>query len=229
MSKVKRKRSLNKPKQQATVSGWGINDADYKVTVKVNGKSVMCPFYDKWKAMVKRSHNKTVQEKRPSLKDNSVCIEWKYFMSFKSWMEAQPWKGMDLDKDVLVVGNKHYSPTTCRFVPNYINQLVNTGSSARSLNPIGVLNNNTSSKSKRYSARLQRRDGSLYLGSFFTPLEAHLVWAEQKANYIEDTVAFWAQDPETKHSFSYEIADSLLDRVWRMRLNVVTGQETLLI
>lgn len=226
----KRNRGLNKPKEFATVHGWGVNDSDYKVTEIINGKLVTCLYYEKWSSMIERSHSKKAQQKRPSLKDNDVCIDWKYFSNFKSWMQTQQWEGMHLDKDILIVGNKRYSPETCCFVPNYINQLVNAGSSVRSEKPLGVVEyKDASPKAKRYGSRLKTRHGGIHLGSFHTTLEAHFAWVEQKANYIEDTVAFWAKDPETKHSFSHEIADSLLDRVWRMRLNVATGQETLLI
>lgn len=180
--------------------------------------------------MVERSHSKKAQEKRPSLKDNQVVIEWKHFSNFKVWMESQQWEGMHLDKDILTQGNKIYGPETCCFVPHYINQLINGGSPIRSDNPLGVIEyKDASATAKRFGSRLQTRSGAIYLGSYHTAKEAHLVWAEQKANYIEDSVAFWAVDEDTRHSFSYKIAEALLDRVWKMRLNVATGQETLLI
>jgi len=45
---------------------------------------------------------------------------------------------MHLDKDILIKGNKIYSPSTCCFVPQNINVLFTKRESERGLYPIGV-------------------------------------------------------------------------------------------
>jgi hypothetical protein len=36
-------------------------------------------------------------------------------------METKDWEGKHLDKDILIPGNKHYSPDACLFVKRHIN------------------------------------------------------------------------------------------------------------
>ena len=41
--------------QRKLVYGVGVNDAWYKTYIQVDGKQVVCPYYRKWKDMLKRS------------------------------------------------------------------------------------------------------------------------------------------------------------------------------
>ncbi len=118
----------------------GTNDADYVVrqfeTIVVDGKQQqkrvrMCSFYRAWSGMLRRGYSAQYKEKHPTYKDVTVCKEWHLFSNFKKWMEEQPWEGMCLDKDLLVKGNKEYSPSTCAFVPNRVNTLLIDHGNAR--------------------------------------------------------------------------------------------------
>lgn len=217
MSKTKytRNRGLNKPKEFPTVSGWGINDADYKVFVRVGNKSVMCPFYRKWSAMIKRAYSKNTLSKRPVLEGTTVNIVWKYFSAFKSWMETQDWEGLEIDKDILIKGNKEYGPNTCCFVPNYINMLVSSNNKSLVGLPLGVTF--VSGYSDRYVARVQG-EGKRYLGVFQDPLTAHQAWCMAKAVQIEAAIEKWRLGGETEN-FSLIVAEKLLDRAADLRLN----------
>lgn len=53
-------------------------------------------------------------------------------------MENQDWEGKYLDKDLLVKGNKVYSPDTCIFVSRYINNLLLAPVLTDKTLPIGV-------------------------------------------------------------------------------------------
>ena len=120
------------------ICGVGINDAYYIVNRKINGKRVMCPYYAKWSSMIKRCYSAIYHERRPTYIDCSVTKEWLAFSVFKSWMESQDWEGKDLDKDLLVQGNKVYSPNACIFVDAAINSLLNENEAARGEYKIGV-------------------------------------------------------------------------------------------
>ena len=95
----------------------GCNDVDYTSTS-----------YYKWKNMVQRCYDKKVHKKyKPEYKDKSVCKEWLNYSNFKIWFDEHyvPCKNnqTDLDKDLLVQGNKVYSPETCVLLLHYQNTM----------------------------------------------------------------------------------------------------------
>lgn len=117
---------IMKTKNKRLVYGVGNNDADYVVEKReeigyVGGKRRrklmwVCPYYQTWKDMIKRCYSTKCQEKFPTYKGCSVSADWHTFSNFKAWMEKQNWEGKQLDKDILIEGNKVYSPETCVFV-----------------------------------------------------------------------------------------------------------------
>lgn len=46
-----------------------------------------------------------------------------FFSNFAEWFDKHHVEGWELDKDILVSGNRTYSPETCCFVPHEINVL----------------------------------------------------------------------------------------------------------
>lgn len=102
------------PIKNKLVAGIGTNDANYNVTR--NGR-ITCPFYREWKGMLDRIRDKA------SYRDCTVCDEWlDSFMAFRAWMVEQDWEGKELDKDLLGRDLKHYSPSTCYFIPGLLNR-----------------------------------------------------------------------------------------------------------
>ena len=104
--------------------GVGIND--FEGQVNINGKKIKS--YQVWKNMLARCYSEKIHNKRPTYIGCLVCDEWLYFSNFKKWFdENYRWdldeKGLRpcLDKDLLVEGNKMYSPETCIFIPNKVN------------------------------------------------------------------------------------------------------------
>jgi hypothetical protein len=53
-------------------------------------------------------------------------------------MQGQDWEGKQLDKDLLIVGNKLYSPETCVFVSKITNTFTIDCGASRGEWPIGV-------------------------------------------------------------------------------------------
>lgn len=93
------------------VYGVGVDDLDYpKKKLLPNGKYSFCPYYQRWRGMIRRCYSKAQLGKNPNYEGCTVCDEWLTFSNFKSWMEKQDWEGKELDKDLLVRGNKVYSP-----------------------------------------------------------------------------------------------------------------------
>lgn len=175
-------------KAKKLVFGVGINDADYVVqkneTVEVNGvrkqKMVwICPYYRDWKHMLERCYSPKYQNRQSTYKGCSVCEEWLRFSNFRAWVEAQDWKGKQLDKDLLVEGNKIYSPETCVFISSMLNKFFIASDASRGKWLIGVCWHKGKSKFQSSCSNpfTNKRE---HLGYFDTELEAHLAWKEKK-------------------------------------------------
>jgi hypothetical protein len=174
------------------VYGVGINDADYVVRVQettgyANGKQkqkrvLECPFYVVWTSMIARGYSEKFKLKRPTYKDCAVCTEWHRFSTFKSWMEKQDWEGNQLDKDLLVQGNKVYSPETCVFVSGQVNTFLTDSGATRGEYKIGVYYHRQNCK---YIAQCRNpfTTKSEHLGCYTTEEEAHQAWLDKKLEH----------------------------------------------
>lgn len=92
-------------------------------------------------SMFERCYDMVAMEKRQSYVECVVREDWYDFQGFAEWCYAQ--KGFNeprwqLDKDILVKGNKVYAPDRCCFVPSDINALFTKREAGRGLYPIGV-------------------------------------------------------------------------------------------
>ena len=168
-------------KQNKLVYGVGINDADYKVhLVDASGKVLWrCPFYDKWCGMLKRCYSEAYQKDRPSYVGCTVIQEWLTFSSFSQWMQAQDWQDNDLDKDLLISGNKEYGPSTCLFIPQRVNSFLLERTASRGEWPIGVTYHKGDKKFQA-SCKDVVTGKHKYLGSYINPEEAHQAWLSYK-------------------------------------------------
>lgn len=97
-----------------------------------------------WKNMISRCYDPYYinDDRRLSYVDCFVCEEWHNFQNFAKWYEENYYEideeKMHLDKDILIKGNKIYSPETCIFVPSRINVMFTKGKRNRGEYPIGV-------------------------------------------------------------------------------------------
>ena len=162
------------------VYGVGINDSVYKVTKHemLDGKQKTtwrCPFYVTWGSMLERCYSERLHQSRPTYKGCTVCTEWLSFNSFRCWMIEQHHKGMQLDKDFLVEGNKVYSPDTCIFIHTKVNTFITDSCATRGEYLIGCYWDKHANKFKSrcnnpFTKKLQN------LGYFSTELAAHEAW-----------------------------------------------------
>ena len=174
------------------VLGVGVNDADYVVAPSrsENGKTTfkhMCPVYARWIAILRRCYDEPSRCNRPTYAGCTVSEEWHRFSAFKAWMEAQDWQGKDVDKDLLVSGNRVYGPDTCCLISRSINCLVREitkhAKSEHGL-PAGV---DFDPKNQRYRSRAHCviTGKRIQLGYFETPSKAHFAWLEFKRAQAE--------------------------------------------
>ena len=165
------------------IYGVGTNDSDYQVKEIINGKQVICKFYARWCAMLSRCYSEEYQKKYPTYKQCVVCIDWLSFSNFKKWMEKQNWKGNHLDKDLLIQGNKTYSPELCLFVSPQVNSLMVDSAKTRGDYPVGVTFHKTA---KRFNAYCSVSGNQKHLGSFDTQEEASEVYKAFKYKLIAE-------------------------------------------
>lgn len=155
----------------------------YKATN--NGKTTKA--YAKWNDMLRRCYN-VKDRKNPTYIECSVCEEWHNFQNFAKWHEDNYYeiegKTMCLDKDILVKGNKVYSPETCVYTPQEINKLFTKTNALRGDLPIGVQLGNTGNN--YYAACAVGRKKSKRLGSYNTPEEAYEAYKQCKEQHIKE-------------------------------------------
>ena len=164
---------------------WGvayIGDGKYKSCDNYKFlKSYRC-----WESMLRRCYDKKLKERQPTYKDVICCEEWLNYQNFAKWYDENYYKiegeQMALDKDILIKGNKVYSPKTCCFVPKRINSLFVKNDAVRGSLPIGVRHGRTK---KGYQTECNILNNPIYLGTFSTPEEAFKVYKEFKENYIK--------------------------------------------
>jgi hypothetical protein len=161
------------------VCGIGSNDADYVVKPTINGKVVVCPFYRVWHSMLVRCYDAKLQARQPTYIGCSVVPEWLSFMAFRTWMIEQDWQGRELDKDILVPGNKVYGPETCVFISQGLNKFATDSAAARGEFPIGVCWNKRNGKFQAYCGN-PFTSKEEHLGYFTCPDAAHEAWRSRK-------------------------------------------------
>ena len=96
----------------------------------------------------------------------------------------------EIDKDLLVKGNKTYSKDTCCFIPIEINSLMVMHRSSRGAHPCGVHFRKRYTK-RPYCAVISRGGAYKTLGYFATAEEAFYVYKEAKEAYIKEVANKW--------------------------------------
>lgn len=161
-----------------TVQGFGVNDADYNVNPTINGRKVMCPAYMAWVSMIGRCYSSKYQEKQPTYIGVTVCDEWRSFMKFREWWLENHVYGWQMDKDLLT-DDRQYSPTSCIYVPGWLNTFTNDCGGRRGALMIGVT---FEKRIGRFRATCSNPSigTNERLGCFLTETEAHVAWLRRK-------------------------------------------------
>lgn len=141
--------------------------------------------YDAWHGMMQRCYDPKILNCNPTYIECTVCKEWHNFQNFAEWYEDNYIEYGDekmcLDKDILIKGNKIYSPDTCIFVDQRINKLF--VKSNRGELPIGV---HYFKRDNKYTSHMNRNGKLIHLGLFNTVEEAFLTYKRCKEKYIKE-------------------------------------------
>ena len=185
MNKIKPKNTL--------IYGIGINDADYEICPRdINGKRIWCPYYRKWVDMIRRGYT----PHRACYNGVTVNPIWHRFSNFKKWMQQQPYwsdENMELDKDILIEGNREYGPDTCLFVPRKVNNFFKSSTNHAS----GV--KYRKNKKKAWEARFGV--GGKCLGYFSSKEEAKLAYLNAKIKAGEELANTIIKEEKVKIAF----------------------------
>lgn len=161
------------------IFGIGVNDINHKTHNRINGKDVMCEIFSRWRGMISRCYTESRLKNHPSYIDVTVCNEWLVFSNFKIWMESKNWKGMHLDKDILVPNNKVYHPDLCCFVPRGLNNFILEGNKSKTGRMAGV---HLEKQTGRFKAQCHNpfTMKNENLGRYDYEDEAHAAWKMRK-------------------------------------------------
>ena len=167
------------------IYGVGVNDRKYLMWVK--GKPTK--EYDLWKSFLGRCYNPEYQRGKPTYVGCSVSENFKSYSYFYEWVQKQigfRQEDFQLDKDLLLRGNKVYSEDTCLFLPRDLNSLLNSSKAARGSFPLGV-----SKRGFRFIAACRTDKASSYIGRFDTPELAFQAYKEVKEAFIKRQAEKW--------------------------------------
>lgn len=173
-----------KDKLKPSVCGVGVIGYE---TSRVDG--VVLKEYALWLSMLHRCYGKKSQN--CSYKDCSVSDNFKCYPYFKAWCNKQIGfnkEGFELDKDILIKGNKIYSEDTCCFVPKEINILLTRRNKARGRYPLGV---SYHKNHKKFAANISVDGNQTYVGYFNTEGEAFNAYKHTKEAYIKELANKW--------------------------------------
>lgn len=197
-----------------SVCGVGIVDRSTKNADGTRNKA-----YLTWKGILRRCYD-TKQKCYVNYKGCTICAEWTLFSKFERWYEKHYRLGYDIDKDILVPGNKVYGPNVCCFVPQSVNKLLTARARARGPLPQGVTRATRDGKVTGFVATVHRGGKMYAIGWGQDPQELHEIYKKEKAAQIREVARAQYE--------VYAISKSVRDALFRIARDFSFVQEPLL-
>lgn len=142
--------------------------------------------YNTWYKMLERCYGEKYED--TVYGDTTCCSKWLNYENFYEWLHEQEnfdkWLNGEhwaIDKDILVKGNKIYSPETCVLIPQKINSLFIKNDIRRGSLPMGV---SYHEQSNSYNASLNY-NGKVKSRYFKTENEAFVYYKKEKEKNIK--------------------------------------------
>lgn len=145
--------------------------------------------YNRWKNMLARCYDEQIRAKQPAYNDCTVHPDWHNFQTYAEWFYNNPYykKGWNVDKDLLVFGNRQYGPDTCVLLPAEINSAMQMRVSKEDGLPNGVKMN--SSCPHLFEASSSLFNKKTYLGLYSSVDEAANAYKSFREDHIKDLVS----------------------------------------
>lgn len=137
--------------------------------------------YSVWNDMLRRAYDSKYHERQPTYKDVTVCEQWHNYQAFAEWFEKSNYQeGWQLDKDLLIKGNKEYGPDACIFIPQALNVFLISDINTNTSGYRGV---SLSKERNKWIAQIGGIDSakSKNIGRFNTKIEASEAYNKARA------------------------------------------------
>lgn len=161
----------------------------FGIAIVGNKYSTHTKEYKAWRNILDRCFDEKFKRAHPTYQNAACCKEWLLFENFYEWLHDQgnfgKWlngERWDVDKDILVKGNKIYSPETCCLVPNNVNKLFSKNDSCRGDLPIGVSVKDGSFYISCHNPFTKKQK---FLGYCDTSEKGFLLYKKKKESYIK--------------------------------------------
>ena len=175
-----------RPELRSLCYGVGIND-------------VMIPYFTQtrtwrsWNGIIRRTDKrdmKWLSQGKEQYTDCTLDPKWFKLSAFKEWIEQwDDFENKEVDKDLLVLGNKHYGPDTCLMVRPIVNKWFKYTKHGGGDLPRGVSLNPSWKKGKSpnpYRAQITPIGGKRTgLGYYATAEEASAVFEKARKEQIK--------------------------------------------
>ena len=172
---------VKNPYHKTTLGIGFVGSGNYKP--KINNK--MTPEYRTWDCMLRRCYS-SINSRAKTYSDVEVCEEWYNFQNFAKWYEENYVDGWVMDKDIICPDCRLYSPETCRFIPEDINNIFKGNNRTLTGLPRGVY-----PKDGGYQCSMSKFGKNEYLGYYKTVEEAHETYIKHKTQYLKDVAEKW--------------------------------------
>ncbi len=148
--------------------------------------------YSVWADMLKRCYCKKYLKKYPTYSGCTTHKDWHNFQVFAEWYYSQKnsgKSGFELDKDLIVLGNKEYSAEACSLLPSAINNALSSSAAKRGDMPQGV-----SRCGSRYRVQMGERGRKIVIGQYDNIKNAIAAYSAQKEAHIKSLAAEYRSD-----------------------------------
>ena len=206
---------IGKVKDPYSPSVFGIGILGTKYPSAIVGRNTK--EYELWNNMLRRCYSDTSKKRNPTYIGCEVSDNFKSYEYFYEWCNKQIGFGVEgngnpfqLDKDLLIKGNKVYSEYSCVFIPTEINSLLVKREALRGTHLIGV---SWSKTNKAFMAQVCKNKGkSEHLGFFNTEIEAFNAYKVAKESFVKEQAEKYKSqiDPrayEALMNYTVEITD----------------------
>ena len=179
-----------KVKDPYSPSVYGVGILGTKYPIGVSG--VITKEYELWCHMLERCYSDAYKKKKPTYEGCEVSNNFKSYEYFYEWCHNQIGfgiEGFELDKDLLIKGNKVYSEDSCVFLHKDINLLLTKRTASRGEYLIGVC---WDKKASAFVAKVSKNKGKReHLGYFKTEMEAFNAYKKAKEAFVKEQATKW--------------------------------------